>query len=263
MRLDSIAGELDKERLLLQEEMRAEAHASRKQLQGTIESNMKEMQDEMRSIHDTINAKLYEVTQATEDKTRVIQSMKSAVDSLVQAINNTVQVQQYKDLFTQVEQARASLEGITTTINSLAQATQNTVQLQQYQDLAEQVEKALKSQERVDEQTEAIQQAIEAQSKAVQESVEGIRKLVEELPSNATSICCPAPPGYDQQVYDSMLTGAAWFYISHFQDRDGGVEPDEDALDAMTSRFPELNFSHMLQVLEKVHTQVYKKPLTK
>lgn len=71
---------------------------------------------------------------------------------------------------------------------------------------------------------------------------------------------CPAPDGWAQQVYDSMLLFAAWFYIHQCGYPQDGFGPDEVAIEATAARFPGLLQEHIHIALEHIHMQVYRRP---
>ncbi|KAG6354894.1 hypothetical protein INS49_003975 [Diaporthe citri] len=76
------------------------------------------------------------------------------------------------------------------------------------------------------------------------------------------NVKCPAQDGQDQQAYTVALTRAAWFYINYFGDPDGGVDADEDAINATTNKFPHLSLEHIVIALDHIQRLNYNRPFS-
>lgn len=67
----------------------------------------------------------------------------------------------------------------------------------------------------------------------------------------------PAPDGWAQDKYESVLLRAAWLYINTLGNPDDGVSADERAMSAVISVFPAAHHEHIIGALNHVHIQAY------
>ncbi|KAI0855990.1 hypothetical protein F4860DRAFT_494688 [Xylaria cubensis] len=239
MKLDFTLEELSKTQRLIRDEMQAEMRITREELHASMSSNTKGLGD-----------RIQHVVQATENEAV------AKLDSLRQAIEGTVTTEQHAKLLSQVQQVQSQVNGISVMMNNQSQMLQNMVQPQQHKDLALQVKKGFESQEKMHKQTQTQTKEHQTQLRIMQEDITEMKELPQP---RATGPSCPAPPGWKQEAYESMLIGAAWYYITCFKDNE--VEFDKEVWERLEERFPELEHEHIVQTLKDVRMQVYGKPL--
>lgn len=71
---------------------------------------------------------------------------------------------------------------------------------------------------------------------------------------------CPAPPGWDQKLYDSMLMRAGASYAAHRGMPEEGFEPDAEAFELIMEAFPAADVGHLQVALDHVHRLMYNRP---
>lgn len=77
---------------------------------------------------------------------------------------------------------------------------------------------------------------------------------------------CPAPAGWNQDVYESTLLRAGWYYVACLGDPDtvfsgDYFEGDAEVFERTMKLFPVLDRQHLLKALEHVHCRGYNRPL--